>query len=800
MSHRRGDYSNLEKPGFLWVHFGSGSSPVSSLKKRPNLTSQRTRKESALASKEQNTPRGKFSKTEKNIVLKHDATHSTRQRLSLIEKDKRKVNAQIDKDHAKTDDSLSQNTPQTNPALQVSSKILTNKHLGKKTTVDKDFQKKLVGKNDKKEVIQKPKASTQKQIKELPESETIKKLPKFCPEKHLKKTSNAQEKKLEGKKLDSKIPCSNTSKKNIVDLKKTETKTDSTTIAVEPQSLAPASKINGAGSENFSSRNNNPERKESKSQKQNEHQEIDDLKKELNDLGDDQSKRPSHRLCETAKSSSLDEGDVRLVIERKRDPEISIKISVKDRNKKKAQKKESFTTDISSTQGESDYSLMKDSGYISTSESVHNHRRSIMIDLGHTTAKINAGMRNMTETSLESLNFTEEDNAKDALTNSNVVLPLVSTDSNQQKEEKKNENSPRVNAPSKLPILNSQRQRSNSMILMEYHRSPRRNSLNTYEPMSETELSKSTHSPKSARNAVQISRSMIPRQIGGNVAAKRRKSNIPIYRTHSDSNLHKEKISPRLTGLSSSTPSIHDELERKMIYSERKMDILREQSSSTETRPDIEEQYRNVDTLKLPSICLTKPDEKATKLQVGGSQFPEIAMTSKEASPRKDTVPSRASSILSYESMDLKLPILQQPIRCKCSIEPHKYWDARRSKSAIDCVANLHFLSEEELAQFDTRLLALSGRSSYSGGHRKRLSKKPIGYKALRTQTLKRLSTGKLNRKSQQAVTFHVDHNKERNTFQLPTEKLQQNKKWQVVFTIGKSGKENKKTEVDDNK
>ncbi|GIX69112.1 ankyrin-2 [Caerostris extrusa] len=99
------------------------------------------------------------------------------------------------------------------------------------------------------------------------------------------------------------------------------------------------------------------------------------------------------RLTETSKSSSLDEGDVRLVIERKTHPGVSIKIKMKD-NQMKGKHKTVDATDLSSTQGESDQSCVKDSGYISTSESVHKHQRSITIDFGHTTAKFNAGMKN----------------------------------------------------------------------------------------------------------------------------------------------------------------------------------------------------------------------------------------------------------------------------------------------------------------------------------------------------------------------------------------------------------------------
>ncbi|GBO23860.1 hypothetical protein AVEN_23109-1, partial [Araneus ventricosus] len=38
-------------------------------------------------------------------------------------------------------------------------------------------------------------------------------------------------------------------------------------------------------------------------------------------------------------------------------------------------------------------------------------------------------------------------------------------------------------------------------------------------------------------------------------------------------------------------------------------------------------------------------------------------------------------------------------------------------------------------------------------------------------------------------ITFEIRHGKERNVFKLPTGKLKGNKKWQVIFTIGKTQK-----------
>lgn len=184
--------------------------------------------------------------------------------------------------------------------------------------------------------------------------------------------------------------------------------------------------------------------------------------------------------------------------------------------------------------------------------------------------------------------------------------------------------------------------------------------------------------------------------------------------------------------------------------------------------------------MKLPSIRLFRPEETdIIKRYQNSERFPVIsALSPRHLSP----VPSGSFSP-DYSTGSFKLPLLQKAVRCRCNIEPHQFWDGRRTKSAVECVANLHFLSEEELAQFDNRLFAISRRSSYSSGKR-RSRGTPTGFKALRTQTIKRLKSG---RNSVDSVTFHVDHAKERNSFKLPTAKLRKNKKWQVTFTIAKS-------------
>lgn len=177
------------------------------------------------------------------------------------------------------------------------------------------------------------------------------------------------------------------------------------------------------------------------------------------------------RLTETAKSSSLDEGDVKLVIERKAEPDFSIKIRMKDKVKKGKKQKESVDTDLSSTQCESDQPYVKDSGYISTTESIHRHRRSITIDLGHTTAKINAGIKNSSASN-------DNDISKDTVI-AETHLPNVSkikADSNtdSKKGNKNSQPSSCKTLSSKLPVLNSSKQRANSVVLMSYSRTPRK--------------------------------------------------------------------------------------------------------------------------------------------------------------------------------------------------------------------------------------------------------------------------------------------------------------------------------------
>lgn len=167
--------------------------------------------------------------------------------------------------------------------------------------------------------------------------------------------------------------------------------------------------------------------------------------------------------------------------------------------------------------------------------------------------------------------------------------------------------------------------------------------------------------------------------------------------------------------------------------------------------------------------------------------FPSISPRKLERSPRHSS-PVRGS-ILSPDIGNFKLPILQQAIRCRCNIEPYEYWDGRRTRSAVDCFANLHFLTEEEMAQFDQRLFGIGKRTSFSSGRTKRRSTPP-GFRAIRTQTLQR---SKSDRRSAESLTFHVDHNRERNSFKLPTDKLKRDKKWKVIFTIGKSGSQDKK-------
>ncbi|GFQ96994.1 ankyrin-2 [Trichonephila clavata] len=192
--------------------------------------------------------------------------------------------------------------------------------------------------------------------------------------------------------------------------------------------------------------------------------------------------------------------------------------------------------------------------------------------------------------------------------------------------------------------------------------------------------------------------------------------------------------------------------------------------------------------LKLPSILLYEPEDGHSSEKERGEERFSTAHRTQIRSRSKDTLLSRESSktasVFSTENMSLKLPLLQQAVRCRCNIQPHEHWDGRRTRSAVDCVANVHFLSEEDMAEFDSRFFPLAGRTSLSGDKKKR-TVHPVRYKALRTQTLKRLNAGKLS--ADKALTFHVDHERERNTFKLPTEKLEKNKKWQVVFTIAKS-------------
>lgn len=194
----------------------------------------------------------------------------------------------------------------------------------------------------------------------------------------------------------------------------------------------------------------------------------------------------------------------------------------------------------------------------------------------------------------------------------------------------------------------------------------------------------------------------------------------------------------------------------------------------------------SLDNLKLPSIRLSRPAESSFYgSPLSKKSFQSLSPRGKFDRSSKHSSPV-SSRMFTPDLGYLKLPILQQAVRCK--IEPYEYWDGRRTKSAVDCVANLHFLTEEELAQFDQRLLAIGRRTSFSSDTVKRHSS-PTGYRAIRTQTIRGLT---YNSKSAESLTFHVDHNRERNSFKLPTEKLKKNKKWKVTFTIGKSKKDKK--------
>lgn len=196
----------------------------------------------------------------------------------------------------------------------------------------------------------------------------------------------------------------------------------------------------------------------------------------------------------------------------------------------------------------------------------------------------------------------------------------------------------------------------------------------------------------------------------------------------------------------------------------------------------------SLDNLKLPSIRLSRPGESNFYgSPLSRKSFQSLSPRGKFDRSSKHSSPV-SSRMFTPDLGYLKLPLLQQAVRCRCTIEPYEYWDGRRTKSAVDCVANLHFLSEEELAQFDQRLLAIGRRTSFSSDTVKRRSS-PTGYRAIRTQTITRLTSYS---KSAESLTFHVDHNRERNSFKLPTEKLKKNKKWKVTFTIGKSKKDKK--------
>ncbi|KAG8189081.1 hypothetical protein JTE90_028629 [Oedothorax gibbosus] len=767
---RRGEYPTLEKPGFLWVHFGSGSSPIHTLRKKPNFTSQKlkrdtTKRMDSISEKIDDSRRVKVNVTSKNIPKK---IHTNKENVT---KQGAKFIQQRDKDKLKN--TVNEKSLSKVPTLASKTKSIGQNQNEEKTKINETPRK----------------VQIQQSISTKDKNTILKSQKNFSPRK-TEKTHSVKEgitNTYETPRTIPKTTAMQDSGKKEQDVTviptghgkahRNKSQSPKKTIPIDNSEIN--TNYNGDGHEK--SIDNNQSEKDKVS---------NNASNDINNQEEDQyNKNP--RLSDTAKSSSFEEGDVRLLIERKTDPGVSIKIRMKDRNKSKdnATKNKEFT-DISSTQGESDASYIKDSGYISTSESIYNHRRSITIDLGHTKAKINAGMKaDEYSNSKEKFHFPSVED-----TNVNVL---------EEGDKTAIQKSSRKSMSSKLPILEGQRQRSNSLVFMDYNRSPRRdsftgsemsesdvlfnNSLNRIDSEKRGSAFKNIHTPEDKEPL----NSNIHRQTAQGTGRSRiplRKSSIPIYKASSEGNLHTvDKPSPRLKKHSLSTPSIHQAtMGSKSQSSHRTMCSIREMSSSPSElhHSDSELNRSSANKLKLPSILLYEPDDLNTAKRSPKTpptrSFPAI-----QTSPRSQQKPGSRASIFSREGGSLQLPLLQQPIKCRCSIQPQ---DQRRSRSAVDCVANIHFLTDEEMAEFDSRFFhagrsfSCIGKSAPAAG--------TVAYRSLKTQALKRLNAGR--RSADRSVTFHVDHLRERNTFKLPTEKLQRNKKWQVVFTIGKTGDQKK--------
>ncbi|XP_035206670.1 protein split ends-like isoform X2 [Stegodyphus dumicola] len=800
----RGEYSNLEKPGFLWVHFGSGSSPVS-IKKKPSLTSQKIKRDQITklspAQKNENAeaePKlGK--KVSKNSALKAP-NQKTQERSGTFIRNKQNkaIDEQITKSSTKRFTKASggkDSNLKTDSALNVSSKVLTEK----KT-------KTQLPRRDKQKNDNSSKATSGKSKLPLTKHENIK--GKDGSTTTINSEVNAQKEISKGDKNKQKTSSKNESERmhkpdhQTYDQLQTSRKPDNerpTDHAKSPRTTAPrttkessarksSKKMTTDSQKHEQDKTHSADSRQSKSGKANDSDEKG---------GKDDHKKSIPRLTETAKSSSLDEGDVRLEIERKEDPEMSIKISMTKKNKEK--NKEASTTE--------------DSGYISTSESIHRHRRSITIDLGHTTAKINTGMKGGTHSAVNSTKLiqTQELNkldAENALPRIGDQLQAGKAESQDRNTDQKSPKHSQKVLTSKLPILNSHRQRSNSLVFLDYSRMPTGEALPAGELVTEVkeENEKLLYSQSPQRRHSLIARFTPDKETLTKNFQRLRKAVAetrflvvdPVF------------LSTELTRTDISTlRSLPRECQGSLRVTsrERKMSSIQESSlTPTDLRnSDSESVSESAEKLKLPTILLSQLKERPLKnADIGSSELPDIKTSlKKETRLRKeDSMTPRTTSKMSNSSLfstdytSFKLPLLQQAVRCRCNIQPHKFWDGRRIRSAVECFANVHFLSEKEMAQFDPRLLIMSGRSSYSGGKR-RSSTQPAGYKALRTQTLKRLKAGKSGRRSRNALTFHVDHDQERNTFKLPTEKLQKNKKWQVVFTIGKSEKGNHQKDKD---